>query len=129
MGRPPIIATSDELAQKVDDYFFSGCAATRTNSNGEEITRDIPTLSGLATFLGYTREGFYRLCDRGDDFLHIVKWAQEKITTFHEQNIGSGETCTGSIFWLKCNGKYVEKKEDVTEEKKSKFQISVGMAK
>jgi len=125
MGRPPIIATSEALAEKVDEYFSEGCKSTRVDSQGNSVDKYIPTLSGLAVFLGYTREGFYRLADRGEDFLHIIKWAQSNIHSLAEENILSGDSCTGSIFWLKCNGNYVEKKEEEGTGKTHKFEISV----
>ena len=99
-----------------------GCA-----SQGETIEKYIPTISGLAVFLGYTRDGFYKLANRNSDFLYIVEVVKENITAYHEGRLGSGENCTGSKFWLGCNAGYVEKKEEVKEEvKRSKFQVSIG---
>lgn len=125
MGRPPIIKSSEELAEKVVEYFAEGCKSQRLDNQGNVVDRYIPTLSGLAVFLGYTREGFYKIGNRGEDFLHIIKYAQENIHSFVEENILSGDTCTGSIFWLKCNGDYMEKKEEQGDKETHKFEITV----
>jgi hypothetical protein len=59
-GRPPHFKTVDELQLKIDEY-FNGGLKKRTifvgkGENKEAIEIEVPTISGLAYFLGFDEQ-------------------------------------------------------------------------
>lgn len=107
MGRPPIYKTAKALAEKIALYFDQGClrkVSSVVMGQEQHQERRIPTLAGLATFCGFAgRDSLFKQENRGDDFLYTIKWARAVIESFHEENLASGNACTGSIWWTKCN--------------------------
>jgi hypothetical protein len=102
VGRPLIIETPEEMADRVDAY-MSEC---------EEAERP-PTLSGLALFLGFAdRQSLFDYEGR-DEFSCAIKKARAFISRHHEERL-SGNNPTGSIFWLKNAGWRDSREVDVT---------------
>ena len=112
MGRPPLYDDPEKLAAKVAEYFDEGCMTTRPNRDGVPVEMCIPTLNGLAVYLGFSsREGFYKTADRGPDFLHIVSTARSIIHQQHEENLQTGESVAGAKFYLACQDGWMEQKD------------------
>ncbi|MCP4337375.1 MAG: hypothetical protein GY799_00470 [Desulfobulbaceae bacterium] len=129
-GRPPAYNTVEEFADKISEYFDTGCVKTKINKLGEEIEVSIPTITGLSVYMGFAgRDSLYKQAQRSEEFLYTLKVAQTMIATEFEENLQMGEATTGSIFWLKCMEGWIEeekKQANQTVEKKHKFAITVG---
>lgn len=96
-GRPRKYATAAALKKKVDAYFRS---VTPTK---KEPLKPPPTLSGLSVYLDFADYSTFNDYENNPDFSHIIKKAKLRIAAAHEAQLFT-TGCTGSIFWLKCNG-------------------------
>lgn len=102
-GRPQEYKTSKELSEKVDKYFSTLPKKTRTLPNGTEVKVKIPTITGLALYLGFaSRQSFYDYENR-DGFSYTIKKARAFIEREYEEQLQFGNT-TGAIFALKNMG-------------------------
>jgi hypothetical protein len=112
-GRPPYYKTSEELQEKINEY-FNGGLKKRTiivgkGENKEAIEVPVPTISGLAYFLGFeSRKSFYDYESR-EGFLYTIKRARLFIEQEYEEQLQVGNT-TGAIFALKNMG-WIDKQE------------------
>jgi len=98
------------------DSFYSRARIFETPETFEQATlkyfETIPeekwTVSGLALFLGMTRQALYRYGDRDrpefDGFHPIVEWARTKIEDRVERQLLAGKGGAAEIFWLKNAG-------------------------
>ncbi len=131
-GRPPRYETPQDLAEKMGEYFDTGCKRKRPNRDGIAEDVCIPTFEGLAHYLGFaSRDGLYKQSGRSGEFLYTIKCAQGYIAMQYEENLQMGDATTGSIFALKCMAGWVEeeKKADPDSKEKPKFSISNLMGK
>ena len=128
MGRPPIYPTVESLAEKIFEYFETGCKTSVVDKFGNEIEADAPSVTELAVYLGFScRESFYKQADRGDEFLHTIKTVRSWMAGKFEKNLILGEATTGSIFWLKANDGWIEEeKKQVKDDDKKKPLFSIG---
>lgn len=112
-GQPPFYKTSEELQEKINEY-FNGGLKKRTivigkGENKESLEIPIPTISGLAYFLGFeSRQSFYDY-EKRDGFSYTVKRARLFIEQEYEEQLQVGNT-TGAIFALKNMG-WIDKQE------------------
>ena len=91
-GRPFLFTSEEELKDKIEEY-WDYC---------EEHER-VMTLSGLAYYLGMTRQTLYNYSTR-DKFGHIVQRAKDRIEMDTEERLQlAGQATTGIIFSLKNN--------------------------
>ena len=114
-GPAPKYTTGEEVEKEIQGYF-------------EECSKlgDYPTVSGLAYWLGITRDTLikYRECvNNGDvlkslddsakaDIVDSIKRAYEYIQNGYEDKLINGKTTPiGTIFALKNNFKWVDKQE------------------
>lgn len=110
-GRPPKFESPKILGEQIEEY-FSLC----TNE------KKIPTITGLAFFLGTTRKTLldYECCDSSNmlkgfddnvkaDYIHIIKNAKVRIEAGYEQLLFDKNTVVGAIFTLKNNFGWVDK--------------------
>lgn len=106
-GQPPKYKSVEEFAAKVEEYFETGL---RTKSfivgKGEAaqlIEVPVPTMTGLALFLGFeSRQSLYDY-GKKEEFAYFVKKAQTFIEREYEEMLQVGNT-TGAIFALKNMG-------------------------
>lgn len=104
MSRPPIYATPEELQEKIDQYFIDG-VTTKTVAIGKPpnnytIEIEVPTITGLAYYLGFeSRQSFYDYEER-EGFSYTIKRVRLFIEKNYEEMLQSGNT-TGAIFALK----------------------------
>lgn len=102
-GRPPKFETVEEITVKINEYFES---LSNENKDGY---KQRPTITGLSLFLGFdSRKSFYNYSAK-DDFLHIIKRAQQVVEMSYEEMLLSSNS-TGAIFALKNMG-WVDKME------------------
>lgn len=112
-GRPPKFESPKILGEQIEEY-FSLC----TNK------KKIPTITGLAFFLGTTRKTLldYECCDSSNmlkgfddnvkaDYIHIIKNAKARIEAGYEQLLFDKNTVVGAIFTLKNNFGWVDKQK------------------
>jgi hypothetical protein len=101
-GRPLIFSTPQEMESKINQYFNGGCR-TKTILVGKEkepFEVPVPTISGLAIFLGFeSRQSFYDY-EEYSEFSYTVKRARLFIEREYEEQLQSGNV-TGAIFALK----------------------------
>lgn len=110
-GRPPKFESPKILGEQIEEY-FSLC----TNE------KKIPTITGLAFFLGTTRKTLldYECCDSSNmlkgfddnvkaDYIHIIKNTKVRIEAGYEQLLFDKNTVVGAIFTLKNNFGWVDK--------------------
>jgi len=122
VGRPPAYKTAEELTEKIDEYFNEG-VKTRSFLLGHGATIRIetipvPTISGLALFLGFSsRQSFYDY-EKNTEFSYTIRKARLFIETEYEEQLQVGNT-TGAIFALKNLG-WHDKSEVVNKNLNSK---------
>lgn len=106
-GRPPHYKTPEELEAKIDEYFVSGIPTRKVvvgpPNKRELVELEIPTITGLALYLGFeSRQSFYDYGKR-EEFSYIIKRAQFFIEVRYEEMLQYGNS-TGAIFALKNMG-------------------------
>lgn len=114
-GRPPHFKTADELQLKIDEYFNGGLKKKTVlvgkGENATVIEIPVPTITGLAYFLGFeSRSSFYDYENR-EGFSYTIKRSRLFIETEYEEQLQIGNT-TGAIFALKNMG-WIDKMETV----------------
>lgn len=112
-GRPTKFKSPENLKNKIEEY-FSLC----------DNNKKIPTITGLAYFLGTTRKtlleyensdknGFLKSLD--DDvkleYISIITKAKARIEAEYEQLLFKGNTVVGAIFTLKNNFGWIDKQD------------------
>lgn len=106
-GQDPFYESPVLFSEKVDEYFETG-VRTKTyvvgkGDQAQEITIPVPTITGLALFLGFnSRQSLYDY-GKKDEFAYIVKKAQTFIEREYEEMLQTGNV-TGAIFALKNMG-------------------------
>jgi len=93
----------EDLREKIDQYFKEKCGV-KYDKDGNIESIHPPTMTGLALFLGFAdRRSLY---DYKKDPMHslTIKRAVSRMVVFAEEQLFSGKTPTGAIFWLKNHG-------------------------
>ena len=100
-GRPRKYETPEELENKIDEYFESGCTVKEVIiTNQKSKTVKTPTISGLAIYLGFeSRQALYDI-EKNKEFSYTIKRARTRMEMHYEELLQSGVT-TGAIFALK----------------------------
>ena len=100
-GAPPCFATAEELSKEVEKYFAS-CTTPICDEDGVVLdmkwTRK-PTLSGLATFLGCSRQTIWEY-SKSDDKSYIIKNAKNIIASYAEDAMLNGGNPAAFINYL-----------------------------
>lgn len=127
-GRPPKYQTAEELYDKVQEYFETGCVVKRRDNMHIEYEDKVPTLTGLCLYCGFSDlNGLHYQSRRDEDFFRVVTTAKTITAQFHEAKVASGDGWSGNIFWLKVHEKWVEAKPEEAEAPKThKYEITVG---
>ena len=111
-GRPLKFKTPEELEKRIEEYFKYA-----------KDNMEVPTVSGLAWFLGTNRQCLLRYQEEDDDLLRsvpddvkcmfrdTVKQAKARIEAGYEQALFSKNSAVGAIFTLKNNYGWVDKQE------------------
>jgi hypothetical protein len=113
VGRPAIFSTPEELIDKIESYFSDGVKKRSViigkEPNKQTIEIEVPTITGLAFYLGFeSRQSFYDY-EQKSEFSYIIKRARLYIETEYEECLQYGNV-TGSIFALKNMG-WTDKQE------------------
>lgn len=91
-GRPRIINSPEAFEAAVTAY-FEKC----------EHEERPPTMAGMALFMGFAdRQSFYDY-EKLPEYATATRRARARVEQHHEERM-SGNTPTGSIFWLKNHG-------------------------
>ena len=103
-GRPPAYKTNEELQNKINEYFNSGVkkrvVLVGKKPNQEAIELEVPTITGLAYYLGFeSRQSFYDY-EKKPEFSYTTKRARLFIEQEYEEQLQVGNV-TGAIFALK----------------------------
>lgn len=105
-GRPPIIASPEEMDEKIQEYFDS-----LRHEDKDGITHwDTPTMSGLALALGFVSRQSLADYEARDGYSYSIKRARLLIKDYWEKKL-AGTAPTGAIFWLKNHDDYRDKQE------------------
>ena len=112
-GRPPMYKTAKELEDKIHEYFTKDVKKRKVlvggRNNKKMIEIDVPTITGLAIYLGFeSRQSFYDYEER-PEFSYTIKRARLFIENEYEELLQHGNTI-GAIFALKNLG-WVDTKE------------------
>lgn len=111
-GRPLKFKTPEELEKRIEEYFKYA-----------KDNMEVPTVSGLAWFLGTNRQCLLRYQEEDNDLLKsvpddvkgmfrdTVKQAKARIEAGYEQALFSKNSAVGAIFTLKNNYGWVDKQE------------------
>ena len=103
-GRPPVFNTVEEIQQRIEDYFKDGVKIKTVligkPPNQQAIKIEVPTISGLAHYLGFeSRQSFYDY-ELKEEFSYTIKRVRLFIEQHYEEMLQTGNT-TGAIFALK----------------------------
>ena len=96
-SKPRKYATAAALEKKINAYFKS------LEPTDDDPRRRPPTLSGLSVFLDFADFSTFKDYEGDHEYSHTIKKARLKIASAHEERLFA-QACTGSIYWLKCNG-------------------------
>lgn len=99
MGRKRIYNSPETLQKKIDEYFSNPPKKT-IFVNGVPIDMPIPTVTGLALFLGFCDRQSMRDYKEYPEFSCTIKKAITRIENHYEELLQSGSP-TGAIFALK----------------------------
>lgn len=114
MSRPLSYTSPEALESAVSDY-FDRCD-----------TKQAPyTISGLALFLGVTRQTLLNY-EKRDEFFDTLSLAKARCEAFAEEHLFSGKGVSGVIFNLRCNYNWGE---GVSAQPPVVFQLSSEIAK
>jgi len=109
IGRPLKYSTPELMEAAIEKYFTEDCPKRRMWSNGVPYTIEVPTISGLALYLGFMdRQSMYDY-EKQEAFSSTIKTARARITMHFEAN-AQLPGAAGSIFMLKNLG-YTDKSE------------------
>lgn len=116
-GAPPKYENANDLQAAIDDYFNNGVDKRQVvigkGENAKVVELPIPTISGLAYYLGFeSRQSFYDY-EKRDGFSYTVKKARLFIEREYEMQLSAGNT-VGAIFALKNMGWMDQQKIDHT---------------
>lgn len=125
-GRPALFKSPEQLQKKIDQYFKEGCKKKKKPIKiGNDIKMmdvEIPTISGLAYFLGFeSRQSFYDY-ENKPDFSYTIKRARLFIEKEYEEQLHEGNV-TGAIFALKNMGWVDAKQIDLQDKRKSVDEV------
>lgn len=103
-GRPPAFETAESLQEKIDEYFQDGVTIKKVvigkAPNNYTIDVPVPTISGLAYYIGFeSRQSFYDY-EAKPEFTYTVKKTRLFIEQHYEEMLQTGNT-VGAIFALK----------------------------
>lgn len=103
-GRPPMFDTPEQLQAKIDEYFQEGVTVKKVvigkAPNNYTIDVEVPTISGLAYYIGFeSRQSFYDY-ENKPEFAYTVKKVRLFIEQHYEEMLQTGNT-VGAIFALK----------------------------
>lgn len=106
-GRPPMYSNVEEIQAKIDEYFLTGLRKKTViigkGENATTIEVEVPTITGLALFLGFeSRTSFYDY-EKREGFMYTIKRARLFIEREYEEMLQFGNT-VGAIFALKNMG-------------------------
>jgi len=104
LGRPAVFTTKEELEAKIHEYFNGGCKKRTIIVGAGEFKKTveipIPTLTGLAYFLGFaSRQSLYDY-ENDASFSYTIKRARLYIEIEYEEQLQVGNVA-GAIFALK----------------------------
>ncbi|MEG1256624.1 terminase small subunit [Clostridium sp.] len=118
-GRPLKFKSPEELESRIEEYFIYA-----------KDNKEVPTVSGLAWYLDTNRQTLLKYgeadCDLfkniiDDDvkvmFADTIKRAKARIEAGYEQTLFNKNSAVGGIFTLKNNYNWVDKTEQVVENK------------
>lgn len=108
-GRPLAFDSTEELEEKIDSYFTSDEAYLINYRDGEEEKTFAPTMSGLALYLGVSRQTIVNYSNK-EQFFDTINKARLKIESHIEKKL-YGNNVTGLIFNLKNNFSWKDKTE------------------
>ena len=113
-GRPPMFKNVDELEALINGY-FKDCPDTITayTKDGEEYERKVPTINGLALYLGFCNRGSMYDYEKKEEFTNTIKKARARMEMIYEQHLTTGSP-TGAIFALKNFGWKDKIEQDIT---------------
>lgn len=110
-GRPATYTDPELLERRINEYFQYGMNMKTVQTKDGEKTIPVPTISGLALYLGFSdRHSFYDYQKR-PQFSHVIKKARARMETHYEELLQSGVT-SGAIFALKQFG-WTDKQETI----------------
>lgn len=124
-GRPALFKTAEDLQKQVDEYFQVGRNTRQVvigkDSNKQVIEIPVPTITGLAEYLGFeSRQSIYDY-EKVDEFSYTIKRARLRIERHYEESLQLNAP-TGAIFALKNLGWEDKQHTDVT----SKISIKLN---
>ena len=102
-GRPAKFTAPASMAEKIEAYF-----ASLYDEDGTMVR--VPTVAGLTLALGFLDRSSVSDYAAKDEYFPLIKRARLRIEAFHEGRL-SGQSPTGSIFWLKNHAGYADKQE------------------
>lgn len=125
-NKPLKWSSPEELSLRIEEYF-----------EDVEKNKEIPTVSGLAFWLGTNRQtlldyencdtnGLLKRCDATakQGYIDAIKGAKAFIESRYEQALFNKNSAVGSIFTLKNNYKWVDKQEIETTNKDIKVELT-----
>jgi len=99
------------LQERIEEYFKSrGGVEIVIGADGNKIelpTTRVPTMSGLALFLGLSRKGLINYATK-DEYSHVYARARQRIEEFAEEALYDNKMSRGAQFNLEVNHDWKE---------------------
>ena len=102
-GRPLLFKTEKELQDKITEYLIDYCGLDEYGNFSKTGFKNVPTVTGLALYLGTSRETLMNY-EKKEAYFDTIKKAKEMVLSFNESALYSKKiNVVGVIFNLKNN--------------------------
>lgn len=101
-GRPALYRTPEEMQKKIDEYFLSCLPKAGTGPDGAPVVipGEVPTITSLSLYLGFTSRHSFKNYKRRPGFSKVYDMARARLEAATEERLFSSESYQGAVFSL-----------------------------
>lgn len=101
-GRPALYRTPEEMQKKIDGYFASCLPKAGTGPDGAPVVipGEVPTITSLSLYLGFTSRHSFKNYKRRPGFSKVYDMARAQLEAATEERLFSSESYQGAVFSL-----------------------------
>ena len=125
-GRPPVIATEQEMVSRIGEYIDYCDSMKERDKKGNG--KGIYTMEGAALFLGFASvQSLYDYEKRSEEFSYVINRYRLFLTDWNVQKLYWGGTYMAAQFWLRNHGGYTD--ESVVNQNQTITQVTTSVVK
>ena len=137
VGRPPMYKSTEEIQEKIDDYFSAcqghvlisddGFAVTDKYGNAVIVDSRPLTITGLALALGFSgRQALLNYQER-DEFVDTILRAKSQVEQYAEERLFDKEGANGAKFSLANNFEGWKEKQQIEADVSTDMTINIEL--